>query len=73
MTVTARNGINGLTGAGRAFLIGLILWIPAQLIRFIAMPLIQGVADGIDAPGWMYPAILDVVTAVLAVPLAIAV
>jgi uncharacterized membrane protein YqaE (UPF0057 family) len=43
------------------------------LIRLIALPLIQSVAAGIDAPGWMYPAVLDVVTAVFAIPLALAI
>jgi hypothetical protein len=55
----------------RIFIVGLIIWILAQLIRFIAIPLITSVANGVDAPGWMYPAILDVVTAVFAIPLAI--
>lgn len=62
-----------LNRAQTLFLVGLITWILAQLIRFIAIPLITSAANGIDAPGWMYPAILDVVTAVLAIPLAFAV
>lgn len=56
--------------AERVFIVGLIIWILAQLIRFIAIPLITSVANGVDAPGWMYPAVLDVVTAVFAIPLA---
>lgn len=56
---------------GKIFIVGLIIWILAQLIRFIAIPLITSVANGVDAPGWMYPAVLDVVTAVFAIPLAI--
>ena len=59
--------------ADRIFIVGLIVWILAQLIRFIAIPLIISVASGVDAVGWLYPAILDVVTAVFAIPLAIAV
>lgn len=67
---------NHTTDLGRSdkiFLIALAVWILAQMIRFIAIPLITSVANGIDAPGWMYPAILDVVTAILAVPLVIAI
>ncbi|MEY8096925.1 hypothetical protein AB9F29_05840 [Falsihalocynthiibacter sp. S25ZX9] len=63
----------GLGRSGKIFLTALVVWILAQLIRFIAIPLITRVANGIDAPSWMYPAILDVVTAILAVPLAIAI
>lgn len=62
-----------LTRTDKVFLVALVVWILAQLIRFIAIPLITSVASGIDAPGWMYPAILDVVTAILAVPLVIAI
>ncbi len=64
------------TGLGRSdkvFLIALAIWIFAQLIRFIAIPLITSVANGVDAAGWMYPAILDVIAAALAVPLVIAI
>lgn len=57
----------------RAFLVGLTIWILAQLIRLIAIPLISSVASGVDAPGWMYPAILDVLTAVLAPLLVLAI
>ncbi|MEY8099952.1 hypothetical protein AB9F29_21650, partial [Falsihalocynthiibacter sp. S25ZX9] len=63
----------GLGRSGKIFLTALVVWILAQLIRFIAIQLITRVANGIDAPSWMYPAILDVVTAILAVPLAIAI
>jgi hypothetical protein len=67
---------NSTTDLGRSdkiFLVALAVWILAQLIRFIAIPLIASVANGIDAPGWMYPAILDVVAAALAVPLVLAI
>lgn len=57
----------------KLFLVALVIWILAQLIRFIAIPLIMNVANGIDAPGWMYPAILDVVAAAFAIPLAFAI
>ena len=43
-----------------------------QLPRLVAVPLITSVLDDIDSPAWMYPAILDVVTAVLAPFLAVA-
>ena len=62
-----------LNRSQKIFLAGLIIWILAQIIRFIAIPLIISVSNGVDAPGWMYPAILDVVTAVLSIPLAIAI
>lgn len=34
--------------------------------RFIAIPLIGDVLDGVDSPAWLYPAILDVVVATAA-------
>lgn len=67
------NPSTDLSRSGKIFLAALAVWILAQLIRFIAIPLITSVANGIDVPGWMYPAILDVVTAILAVPLVIAI
>lgn len=73
MTAATKSGLSDARGVEKAFLIGLNLWILAQLIRFIAIPLIQSVNDGVDAPGWMYPAVLDVVTAVLAIPLVLAI
>ena len=63
---------NKLNRPDKIFIVALAIWLLAQLIRLIAIPLITSVADGIDAPGWMYPAILDVVAAVLAVPLVFA-
>ena len=57
------------SSAERIFLIGLVIWILAQLIRLIAIPLIISVSEGLDALGWMYPAVLDVVAAVLALSL----
>ncbi len=67
------NHSTALGRSGKILLTALVIWILAQLIRFIAIPLITSVANGIDAPGWMYPAILDVVTAIFAVPLVIAI
>lgn len=47
----------------RLIRIGIIIWALMQLPRFIAIPLMGDVLDGIDSPAWMYPAILDVVVA----------
>jgi hypothetical protein len=71
--VMGERKLRGLKGIEKLFLAGLVIWILAQLIRFIALPLIQSVADGVDSPAWMYPAILDLVTAIFAIPLAFAV
>ena len=73
MAETMKSELGAVKGAEKVFLIGLVIWILAQLIRLIAIPLITSVKDGVDAAGWMYPAVLDVVAAVLAVPLAMAV
>ncbi|WP_371170806.1 hypothetical protein [Aliiroseovarius sp. 2305UL8-7] len=67
------NHATDLGRSGKIFLVGLVVWILAQLIRFIAIPLITSVTNDIDPAGWMQPAILDVVTAIFVIPLAIAV
>lgn len=54
----------------RGVLALLAIWCLLQLPRLIAVPLIQDVAAGRDDPAWMYPAILDVVVAAAAVPVA---
>lgn len=54
----------------RGVLTFLAIWCLLQLPRLIAVPLIRDVAAGRDDPAWMYPAILDVVVAVAAVPVA---
>ena len=54
----------------RGVLAVLAIWCLLQLPRLIAVPLIQDVAAGRDDPAWMYPAILDVVVAAAAVPVA---
>lgn len=51
-------------------LIGISIWIVLQIPRLIAIPIIQDVLAGIDDGEWMYPAILDIVVAVLS-PIAI--
>ena len=73
MADLSQEKFNLTSGTERIFLIGLVIWILAQLIRLIAIPLIISVSEGLDALGWMYPAVLDVVAAVLAVPLAFSV
>ncbi|MEM7117556.1 MAG: hypothetical protein AAF614_34305 [Chloroflexota bacterium] len=72
MNMTENKMTSSIKGAERVFLIALIIWILLQMVRFVAIPLIQSIVAGIDAPGWMYPAMLDVVTAVIAPFLAIA-
>lgn len=54
----------------RGVLAFLAVWCLLQLPRLIAIPLIADVAAGRDDPAWMYPAILDIVVAVAAVPVA---
>ncbi len=61
-----------LDRSGRLLLIGLTVWVLLQLSRLVAVQLIGSVADGVDDPAWLYPAILDVVCAVAAPFLAIA-
>ena len=51
-------------------LIGITIWIILQITRFIAVPIVQDVLAGIDDGEWMYPAILDIVVAILS-PIAI--
>jgi len=56
----------------RLIIIGLIVWVVLQLPRLIAIPLIQGVLDGTESDAWMFPAILDIVVAVAAPFVAVA-
>lgn len=46
--------------------IGIVIWVLLQMPRFIAIPLIGDVLEGIDSPAWLYPAILDVLVAIAA-------
>jgi hypothetical protein len=57
-------------GRPRAVLVLLAAWCLLQLPRLIAVPLIRDVLAGAESPAWLYPAILDVVVAVAAVPVA---
>lgn len=63
---------SGLDSGDRKLLIGLTAWVLLQLPRLVAVTLIASVGNGDDAPAWMYPAILDVVVAVVAPFLAVA-
>lgn len=54
----------------RGILLLLVIWAVLQLSRLIAIPLVADVAAGRDDPAWMYPAILDIVVALGALPVA---
>jgi len=56
----------------RLIIIGLLVWVLLQLPRLIAIPLIQGVLDDTESDAWMFPAILDIVVAMAAPFVAIA-
>lgn len=43
----------------------LTIWGAIQIARFIAVPLIMDILNGKEAEAWMFPAILDTVTAIL--------
>lgn len=43
--------------------IGIIVWVLLQLPRFIAIPLMGDVLEGVDSAAWFYPALLDVIVA----------
>lgn len=46
------------------------VWMLLQLPRLIAIPLIRDVLNGVESEAWMFPALLDVVVAAAAIPLA---
>lgn len=56
----------------KAFFIGLQVWIFLQLSRFVAIPLINDITTGTESQAWLYPAYLDIVAAVFALPLMVA-
>lgn len=58
-----------LAGMERAFIIGTIVWIFLQLSRAIAIVLIRDIDAGAASEAWRYPAYLDLVAVVFAVPL----
>lgn len=60
----------GTSTRPRGVLTFLAIWCVLQLPRLIAIPLIQDVAAGRDDSAWMYPAILDILVAVAAIPVA---
>lgn len=59
-----------MTKSQKYISIFLTIWIILQIPRLIAIPIIQDVIAGTDESAWMYPAILDIVVAVLS-PVAI--
>ncbi|MEM7126777.1 MAG: hypothetical protein AAF702_10655 [Chloroflexota bacterium] len=68
-----RKDSNVMSKKDKVFLVALTVWIVLQIRRFMAIPLILSVNQGIDDPGWMYTAILDVVSATLAPFIAVAI
>lgn len=61
-----------LSSGARKLMIGVTAWVLLQIPRVVAVTLIASVNNGEDAAAWMYPAILDVVCAVAAPFLAVA-
>lgn len=51
---------------GRWMLGGILISILVQMFRFIAIPIVLGVLAKTDPYEWMYPALLDIVVAVIA-------
>ena len=58
-----------MSGAEKTFMIGTVVWIFLQLVRFIALVLIADINEGAASEAWRYPAYLDLVAAVFALPL----
>ncbi len=61
--------INRRGAAEKWFFYGLLFWIFTQLSRIVAVPLLQAIIDGTDPDAWFYPAVLDLVAVVFALPL----
>jgi hypothetical protein len=61
--------INQQPAAERWFFYGLLFWIFTQLSRIVAIPLLQAILDDTDPDAWFYPAVLDLVAVVFALPL----
>lgn len=59
-----------MTKSQKYIFIFLTIWIILQISRLIAIPIVQDVLQGTDESAWMYPAILDIVVAILS-PVAI--
>lgn len=59
-------------GSQKLFLLGLVVWILLQISRFIALALIGDINAGNENPAWMFPAYLDLLAAISALPLAFA-
>ena len=69
MSNLTHSGFRSLNGMERAFIIGTIIWILLQVSRFIAVVLINDIDAGNESEAWRYPAYLDLLAAVLALPL----
>lgn len=54
-----------MTKSQKYIFVFLTVWIILQISRLIAIPIVQDVLQGTDESAWMYPAILDIVVAVL--------
>lgn len=61
--------INQRPAAEKWFFYGLLFWIFTQLSRIVAIPLLQAIIDETDPDAWFYPAVLDLVAVVFALPL----
>ncbi len=61
--------INRRPAAEKWFFYGLLFWIFTQLSRIVAIPLLQAINDGTDPDAWFFPAVLDLVAVVFALPL----
>lgn len=61
--------INRRPAAEKWFFYGLLFWIFTQLSRIVAIPLLQAIIDDTDPDAWFYPAVLDLVAVVFALPL----
>ena len=67
--MTSLAEINQRPAAEKWFFYGLLFWIFTQLSRIVAIPLLQAIIDGTDPDAWFYPAVLDLVAVVFALPL----
>lgn len=73
MNYTTSNGVRSMDGMERLFIFGTIIWILLQLSRAIAWVLLGDIEAGVSSEAWRYPAYLDLLAAVLALPLIVAV
>jgi len=57
---------SGMQNIRPKIMMGVVVWIMLQLPRFVAVPIMQDVLNGIDSPAWLFPAILDIIVAITA-------